>query len=146
MEKKNYSKELMYYFKIIKNLEEKFKCKHKAIMSFFQLILQSREMQKYETLDNDIKVILPFMDNFFLSRCFSTKTEFFFNLKKRKIPLVKGVFKIFPHVFKSNRTIPFLSSYLNLNGNYYTDLELREMNIYYLKKQIKNWIKNEKRK
>jgi hypothetical protein len=110
-EPKNYP---VYYAKLVAILEafeRKSGDRHKSIMMFFLLILQSREMQKYQLLPDGFKVLLPFMDRRFIERCYLTPTHLFMRHGKRKVPILKRVRAVFPELFSSAKTTPFAVQY-----------------------------------
>ena len=117
--------------------------RHKAIMLFFFNILQVREMQKYRVMNSKIRPMLPFLDLNFIKRCYVTPTSFFFQLGRRKIPIIKYVRKQFPGLFKSSSTTPFAVEYeltgsesiRNEDGNTYN--KLKNYSISVLKKNKK---------
>lgn len=137
LKKDLYPFEYNYYKRMLFFCEEKFFCKHKSVMSFFQLILQVREIQKYMVLPKNFKVVLPFMDISFLKRCFNTPTNFFFSVKCRKLPLVKLVTKKFPKMFSTNKTTPFIAIYDKKNNGFFSDREIRDICIESIKKKLK---------
>ena len=147
-QKNKYLVEYQYYKKVLIVLEENLNCKHKAIMSFFQLILQVREMQKYKVFPKNFYVALPFMDLSLIKRCFNSKTNFFFTIKNRKIPLVKAVTKRFPNMFEKNKTTPFIVRYEKndksnkLQRSFLSDREIREKCIVLMNKKITKWKSN----
>ena len=100
-----------FYYKNISLYENEFKCKHKAISYFFLInILDSREMQKYRMLNDNVKILLPFLDINLINRVFSTNSSFFIKGIYKKIPIYSCVNK---YKFKvSNfRTSPFFVDY-----------------------------------
>jgi len=103
-----------YFVSLESMLDSMFKIsgdRHKAIMLFFLLILQSREMQKYNQVPNGVAVALPFLEINFIKRCYVTPTAFFFRNGRRKIPVMERVRKFFPGLFVSEGTTPFAVEY-----------------------------------
>ncbi len=92
-------------------LEGQSRDRHKAIMVFFLLILQSREMQKYHLLPDGFRVVLPFMARSFVERCFATPTRMFMRAGRRKLPIVRRARALFPEIFSSVKTTPFAVRY-----------------------------------
>jgi asparagine synthetase B (glutamine-hydrolysing) len=83
----------------------------KSLVLFFLQIISTRELQKYQLLGPNIKALLPFMDQSFVSRCLSSKTSLFFSFPYRKKPIFNLALKVYGKIFKSRKTYPFIVKY-----------------------------------
>lgn len=85
--------------------------RQKALVLFFIQVISTREMQKYQMLGKNVIPILPFLDQEFVARCLSSRTNIFFRFPFRKIPIFKKVKVLYGDIFKSRKTFPFVVEY-----------------------------------
>lgn len=121
--------EFMKY--ILLKAENALLCRQKAISLLFIYVLQSRESQKYRMLPENVKVILPFMNNEFIARSLSSPTSIFSGLFSFKKPVTSHAKYLFPTMFKRAYTTPFIVNYTlesdrviqEINGHSYAHLK-----------------------